>query len=65
MLARCRICGASGTHKQCSNLTTIENWACETCLAVELRSNFSFSFIGHSVNKLLSANVIHMNGEIF
>ncbi|CAG7716725.1 unnamed protein product, partial [Allacma fusca] len=38
ILARCRICGAAGTHKQCSNLTTVENWACEGCLVVELRT---------------------------
>jgi len=38
LLARCRLCGASATHRLCSNLKTVANWACEPCLSVEKKA---------------------------
>ncbi|CAL8146793.1 unnamed protein product [Orchesella dallaii] len=39
LLARCRICGSAGVHRQCGNLLTIANWACVPCLEVEARAD--------------------------
>lgn len=38
LLARCRICGSAGIHRQCGKLATIANWACGLCLEVEIRT---------------------------
>jgi len=40
MLARCRLCGAAGVHRQCGRLETVANWACEPCLLVEKKGMY-------------------------
>ena len=45
MLARCQICGSTGTHRLCGNLTTVANWTCSVCAAVEDRIKTDYPVI--------------------
>ena len=45
MLARCRLCGAAGVHRQCGNLETVANWACQSCQSVESKGKLLVSFL--------------------
>jgi hypothetical protein len=53
MLARCRLCGASGTHRQCGNLETVANWACEPCRLVEKKGTLSCTTVTDQIETFL------------